>query len=80
MNHRAAAVLFLKGGGAMAYYRLYFFGCGNRIEQFREFEVSNDLAAIRQAAEWRGTVAMELWSGARKVRRWDQSDSPRRMD
>ena len=56
----------------MAYYRLYFFGCGNRIEQFREFEVSDDFAAIRQAAEWRGTVPMELWSGARKIRRWDE--------
>lgn len=55
----------------MAYYRLYFFGCGNRIEQFREFEMSDDIAALRQAAEWRGPAPMELWTGARKVRRWD---------
>jgi hypothetical protein len=61
----------------MAYYRLYFFGHRNRIEQFREFEVSDDFTAIHQAAEWRGSAPMELWSGARKVRRWDHSHRAR---
>jgi len=57
----------------MTYYRLYFFtGPSGRIDQFREFEMPDDLAAIRQAALWRGTAPMELWSGARKVRRWDE--------
>lgn len=73
MKSARAAVLIPKEG-TMAYYRLYFFGGGNRIEQFREFEMRDDLAAIRQAAQWRGTAPMELWSGARKVRRWDRSD------
>jgi hypothetical protein len=57
----------------MAYYRLYFFaGRNGRIDQFREFELADDFAAIRQAAQWRGPAPMELWSGARKVRCWDQ--------
>jgi hypothetical protein len=56
----------------MAYYRLYFFnGSGGRIHEFREFEAADDLAAIHLAAEWRGPEPMELWSGGRKVRRWD---------
>jgi hypothetical protein len=57
----------------MPYYRLYFFaGSTGRIEQFREFEIHDDLAAIRQAHEWRSIAPMELWSGARKIRRWDE--------
>jgi hypothetical protein len=56
----------------MAYYRLYFLDGAHRIEQFREFELPNDMLAIRQAAEWRGMMAMELWCGPRKVRRWDE--------
>lgn len=55
----------------MAYYRLYFFGGGGSIERFREFELQHDLAAIQQAAEWRKSQAMELWTGARMVKRWD---------
>ena len=55
----------------MTYYRLYFLtGISGRIEQFREFELSNDLAAIRQAVMWRGPGPMELWAGTRKVKVW----------
>lgn len=55
----------------MAYYRLYFFDSSGRIHHFREFELDHDLLAIQQAAEWRSTDAMELWTGSRMVRRWD---------
>ena len=56
----------------MAYYRLYFFDGGGSIENFREFELQHDLVAIRQAAEWRKEQTMELWTGVRMVKRWDQ--------
>lgn len=55
----------------MAYYRLYFLNGSNRIEHFREFEAITDLVAMAQADEWRTLGAMELWSGQRKVRRWE---------
>lgn len=56
----------------MAYYRLYFFDGTDRIEHFREFELSDDLLAIQQSAEWRCAAPMELWTGTRMVRRWDR--------
>ena len=60
----------------MTYYRLYFLAGNNgRIEHFREFEADDDLAAIRQAAEWRRTDPMELWSGSRRVRVWPWKSS-----
>jgi hypothetical protein len=56
----------------MAYYRLYFLdGTSGHIHEFREFESADDLAALAQAAAWRSINPMELWSGARKVRRWE---------
>lgn len=55
----------------MNYYRLYFLDAGGGIEHAREFEAANDLYALQQAAQWRGPAAMELWSGARKVKDWD---------
>lgn len=55
----------------MSYYRLYFLDAVGGIEHFREFEAPNDLYALQQAVQWRGPRAMELWSGARKLRDWD---------
>lgn len=56
----------------MMYYRLYYFGGPNgRIDHFREFEALHDAAAITQSGEWRSVSSMELWSGRRKVMRWD---------
>jgi hypothetical protein len=56
----------------MAYYRLYFLGGGNGpIFEFREFEVAADDAAIILAEGFRRIGAMELWCGARKIRRWE---------
>ena len=56
----------------MTYYRLYFLnGPGGRIQEFREFEAEDDLAALRRAADWRTVSPMELWCGDRRVRSWD---------
>ena len=55
----------------MAYYRLYFLDALGHIRQFREFEAITDAAAARQSEEWRDLRAMELWSGRRRVKRWD---------
>jgi hypothetical protein len=56
----------------MAYYRLYFLdGPKGHIHEFREFEADDDLAALARAAAWRSVTPMELWCGARKVRRWE---------
>lgn len=63
--------MFKKASRDMSYYRLYFLDARGSIEHFREFEAHDDLFALRQAAHWRGPAAMELWSGARKVRDWE---------
>jgi hypothetical protein len=56
----------------MAYYRLYFFNpASGHIGQFREFEAPTDMAAVVRAGDWRDLGAMELWSGGRKVKRWE---------
>lgn len=60
-------VVTISKGGAMMYYRLYYFGGPNgRIDHFREFEALHDAAAITQSGEWRSVSSMELWSGRRK--------------
>ena len=56
----------------MAYYRLYFFDGSGSIEHVREFELQHDVVAVQQAAQWRKHRRMELWSGARTVKQWDE--------
>jgi hypothetical protein len=56
----------------MTYYRLYFLdGFSGHIDHFREFEARTDADAAAQAESWREAQAMELWSGQRKVMRWE---------
>lgn len=56
----------------MTYYRLYFLdGFSGHIDHFREFEAQTDAHAVAQAEAWREASAMELWSGQRKVMRWE---------
>jgi len=56
----------------MAYYRLYHLrGPRNEVETFREFDAEDDLSAIAQCDACRDLNPMELWSGHRKVRRWE---------
>jgi hypothetical protein len=56
----------------MAYYRLYHLrGPKNEVETFREFDAEDDEIAIAEGEQWRDLNPMELWSGHRKVRRWE---------
>jgi hypothetical protein len=56
----------------MAYYRLYHLrGAKNEVESFREFNAEDDSSAIALGETWRSLNPMELWSGHRKVRRWE---------
>ena len=63
----------------MVGYRLYFMARGTEhIENVHEFEAIDDDAAISTCDEWRGFQTAELWSGDRKVLRWEgPGDSPR---
>jgi hypothetical protein len=56
----------------MGYYRLYHLhGAMNEVESFEEFEAGGDAEAIARGETYRGINPMELWSGHRKVRRWE---------
>ena len=56
----------------MTYYRLYFLDrSSGHIDHFREFETQTDADAVAQAEIWREPSAMELWSGQRKIMRWE---------
>jgi hypothetical protein len=58
-------------------YRLYFIDAfSGHIEHRREFLADCDADAIATAEGWNSGQPMELWQGARKVRRWDKQ-SPR---
>ena len=54
----------------MAYYRLYLMNVETQIDRFHEFDTVDDEAAIGRAEMFRSRRAMELWAGARLVRRW----------
>jgi len=41
-----------------------------------DFTAEDDIGAIRQAEEFRTGAPMELWSGSRKIKRWDARESP----
>lgn len=56
----------------MNYYRLYFMDrFSGHIDHFREFEAADDSAALCIAQNWRNGQAMELWTGQRKLKHWD---------
>ena len=56
----------------MVYYRLYqLHGPRNEVQSFHEFEARDDAHAIEVGEERHGVNPMELWSGHRKVRRWE---------
>jgi len=63
----------------MVYYRLYqLHGPRNEVQSFHEFDAPDDVRAIELGEERRGPNPMELWSGHRKVRRWEGvSTTPR---
>lgn len=55
----------------MPHYRLYFFNGVGHIDGLHEFEATDDRAAVAAAALRKGAGAMELWSGDRKLQRWE---------
>ena len=58
----------------MVYYRLYQLrGPRNEVESFHEFHAADDREAIAVVETMRRMNPMELWSGHRKVRRWDDT-------
>jgi len=62
------------GETAMAQYRLRFMdGLSGHVAVVRDFEAESDESALAEAESRRGAVAMELWCGDRKIRRWAPS-------
>ena len=56
----------------MTYYRLYFMDAqSGHIDHFRELNAGDDSAAIAMAEDARTLSPMELWSGRKKIRRWE---------
>jgi hypothetical protein len=55
----------------VAYYRLLFLDLDNAIVNSCDFHSRNHSEAIHIAEGKRGLSAMELWDGARKIKRWD---------
>ncbi len=53
----------------MSGYRLYFLDDGGRIRDADDFESEGDNDAVIQAENRQDGRAMELWSGARVVRK-----------
>jgi len=53
----------------MAGYRLYFLDDNGRIRDAAEFECVDDAEALAQAQSRADGRSMELWSGARVVRK-----------
>lgn len=59
----------------MGYYRLYFMNRSNgHIERFEQFDADDDPSAIIVADRHVGNQPLELWSGHRKVRRFEALD------
>lgn len=59
----------------MGYYRLYFMNrSSGHIERFEEFDAADDSSAESIADRHVGSQPLELWSGHRKVRRFEAVD------
>lgn len=55
----------------MSYYRLYFMDeLSGHVTSFVEINAHNDAAALAEAEMHRGRLAMELWCGGKKIKRW----------
>ncbi|HTK58598.1 MAG TPA: hypothetical protein VL336_06415 [Sphingomicrobium sp.] len=55
----------------MAYYRLLFLNLRNDVVHAYDFRSRNDMEAMHIAEAKRGLSALELWQGARRIKRWD---------
>lgn len=59
----------------MVYYRLYYFSPRSHgIVKFEEIEAADDAEAETAAQAKRGKLALELWTGTRKVAQIEASD------
>jgi len=59
----------------MPVYRLYFVNKANRIEERREVEAPDDAKAIGLADRQGDGRGMELWDGARLVKKFEPARS-----
>lgn len=57
----------------MVVYRLYFFESGGHIGHEAIFECVSEEAAVAAAEQYRDKHTMELWTGARLVKRFKAS-------
>lgn len=65
----------------MIFYRLYQLReMTNEVTSFDEFEADGDALAIAMVEAWRSFNPMELWSGHRKIRRWEGLPAQARAD
>ena len=56
----------------MSHYRLYFMSpLDGHIDRFFEFEADSDLEALRTVQAASGEEPLELWSGQRKIGRFE---------
>ncbi len=65
----------------MVHYRLYQLReSTNEVTSFEEFEADGDTLAIAMVQTWRSFNPMELWSGSRKIRRWEALPAAARIE
>jgi hypothetical protein len=65
----------------MVNYRLYQLReTTNEVTSFDEFEADGDALAIAMVEAWRSFNPMELWTGHRKIRRWEALPVTSRME
>ena len=61
----------------MAYYRLFLMdGSSGHVTSFIEIDAATEADAISRAEDHLAHVAMELWCGRRKVKRWPENFTP----
>jgi hypothetical protein len=61
----------------MPYYRLYHIK-HDRFAGVDDFEVADDVAAVRHAAMLNGSGSAELWCGKRKIKTFEAAPAPAR--
>ena len=61
----------------MPYYRLYHIK-HDRFAGVDDFEVADDVAAVRHAATLNGSATAELWCGKRKIKTFEPAPDPAR--
>lgn len=63
------------GAPRMPGFRIFYVdGSAGHITGSHDFNAADDLDAIRLVEEYRTGSAMELWSGARKIKSWEATN------